>query len=60
MDQSKVHSPRKVQIGNVAIANDLPFALIAGPCQIESRDHALMMADRIARAASAANVPVKA
>ncbi len=26
------------------IGNDQPFFLIAGPCQIESREHALMMA----------------
>ncbi|MEE8227995.1 MAG: 3-deoxy-8-phosphooctulonate synthase [Kiloniellales bacterium] len=35
---------RQVQIGNVTLGNDRPFALIAGPCQIESRDHALDMA----------------
>ena len=33
--------PRTVAIGNLAIANDRPFALIAGPCQLESRAHAL-------------------
>jgi 2-dehydro-3-deoxyphosphooctonate aldolase (KDO 8-P synthase) len=33
--------PRRVEIGSLAIGNDLPFVLIAGPCQIESRDHAL-------------------
>jgi len=33
-----------VTIGNVAIGNDLPFTLIAGPCAMESRDHALEMA----------------
>jgi 2-dehydro-3-deoxyphosphooctonate aldolase (KDO 8-P synthase) len=32
---------RRVQVGPVTIANDLPFVLIAGPCQIESRAHAL-------------------
>jgi 2-dehydro-3-deoxyphosphooctonate aldolase (KDO 8-P synthase) len=31
---------RQVQVGNVTIANDRPLALIAGPCQIESRAHA--------------------
>jgi 2-dehydro-3-deoxyphosphooctonate aldolase (KDO 8-P synthase) len=35
--------PRHVHIGNVAIGNDRPLALIAGPCQLESRDHALEM-----------------
>ena len=32
---------RTVHIGSISIANHLPFVLIAGPCQIESRDHAL-------------------
>jgi 2-dehydro-3-deoxyphosphooctonate aldolase (KDO 8-P synthase) len=36
-------TPRTVAIGNLSIANDRPFALIAGPCQLESRDHALEM-----------------
>jgi len=31
----------RVTIGSLEIGNDLPFVLIAGPCQIESRDHAL-------------------
>ena len=30
-----------VAIGPVTLANDLPLALIAGPCQLESRAHAL-------------------
>ena len=33
-----------VTVGNVRIGNDLPLALIAGPCAMESRDHALEMA----------------
>jgi len=33
-----------VKIGNVTFGNDLPLALIAGPCQMESRQHALEMA----------------
>jgi 2-dehydro-3-deoxyphosphooctonate aldolase (KDO 8-P synthase) len=32
---------RIIQIGSLGIANDLPFTLIAGPCAMESRDHAL-------------------
>jgi 2-dehydro-3-deoxyphosphooctonate aldolase (KDO 8-P synthase) len=35
--------PRAAQFGN-----DLPFALIAGPCALESRDHALFMAEKLA------------
>jgi 2-dehydro-3-deoxyphosphooctonate aldolase (KDO 8-P synthase) len=30
-----------VKIGDLTIGNDLPYVLIAGPCQIESRAHAL-------------------
>ena len=30
-----------VEIGNLKLGNDLPFVLIAGPCQLESRAHAL-------------------
>jgi 2-dehydro-3-deoxyphosphooctonate aldolase (KDO 8-P synthase) len=32
---------RHVEVGPLAIGNDLPVVLIAGPCQIESREHAL-------------------
>lgn len=35
---------RKVKIGNFEISNTLPLALLAGPCQIESRQHAIDMA----------------
>jgi 2-dehydro-3-deoxyphosphooctonate aldolase (KDO 8-P synthase) len=33
-----------VSAGNVKFGNALPLALIAGPCQLESRDHAFEMA----------------
>lgn len=36
----KVH----VTAGNVTFGNDLPIAVLAGPCQMESRAHALEMA----------------
>jgi 2-dehydro-3-deoxyphosphooctonate aldolase (KDO 8-P synthase) len=35
--------PRTVTIGNIAIGNDRPLALIAGPCVLESRAHAMEM-----------------
>ncbi|MCK5546376.1 MAG: 3-deoxy-8-phosphooctulonate synthase, partial [Rhodospirillaceae bacterium] len=35
---------RHINAGHVAFGNDLPMALIAGPCQLENRDHAMMMA----------------
>jgi 2-dehydro-3-deoxyphosphooctonate aldolase (KDO 8-P synthase) len=36
-----------VKAGNVSFSNAAPFALIAGPCQMESRDHAFMMAGKL-------------
>jgi 2-dehydro-3-deoxyphosphooctonate aldolase (KDO 8-P synthase) len=36
-----------VAIGNVTFANDRPLALFAGPCQMESRGHALEMASAL-------------
>jgi 2-dehydro-3-deoxyphosphooctonate aldolase (KDO 8-P synthase) len=35
--------PRHVTVGNIAIGNDLPLVLIAGPCALESRAHAMEM-----------------
>ncbi|MCC9622979.1 3-deoxy-8-phosphooctulonate synthase [Thalassospira sp. MA62] len=34
---------KTVKVGNIEIANDKPFAVLAGPCAIESRQHALEM-----------------
>ncbi|HBN51000.1 MULTISPECIES: 3-deoxy-8-phosphooctulonate synthase [Thalassospira] len=34
---------KTVKVGNIEFANDRPFALLAGPCAIESRQHALEM-----------------
>lgn len=36
-----------VSVGNVRFGNSLPLALIAGPCQLESREHAFMVAGRL-------------
>ncbi len=35
--------PRHVHIGNLTLGNDRPLALIAGPCALESRAHAMEM-----------------
>lgn len=40
-------TPRAVHIGDLTIANDRPFVLIAGPCQMESRDHAMETASAL-------------
>ncbi len=38
---------RHVQIGSLTLGNDLPMALIAGPCALEGRSHALEMAQAL-------------
>ncbi|MEV5023718.1 3-deoxy-8-phosphooctulonate synthase [Sphingobium sp. LMA1-1-1.1] len=48
---------KHVSIGPVTVGNDLPFVLISGPCQIESRDHAMMMAERLSGIAAQKGVP---
>lgn len=35
--------PVRIEIGDVTVANDAPLTLIAGPCQLESRAHAMEM-----------------
>ncbi|HEY2620407.1 MAG TPA: 3-deoxy-8-phosphooctulonate synthase [Acetobacteraceae bacterium] len=47
---------RVVCVGSVAIASHLPFALIAGPCQIESRAHALEVATALRELSAATGV----
>lgn len=46
-----------VRIGQLELGNERPLAAIMGPCQIESREHALGVARRLAAAAEAAGVP---
>ena len=36
-----------VTIGTVKFGNDLPISIIAGPCQLESRQHALEVASAL-------------
>ena len=38
-----------IKISNIKIANNLPFSLIAGPCQLESKNHAFAMVEMIQR-----------
>lgn len=41
---------KNFRIGDITVGNDQPVFLIAGPCQLESRDHALMMAEKLTQA----------
>ncbi|MDX5384361.1 MAG: 3-deoxy-8-phosphooctulonate synthase [Rhodobacterales bacterium] len=38
---------RTVSIGSLSVSNDAPLTVIAGPCQLESADHAMMIATRM-------------
>ena len=50
--------PRHVRIGGFEVGNDLPLALIAGPCAIESRTHALEVAHALVEIAAKRNLPL--
>ena len=41
-----------VEVGGLTLGNDLPLALIAGPCAMESRRHALEVSGRLAEIAA--------
>jgi 2-dehydro-3-deoxyphosphooctonate aldolase (KDO 8-P synthase) len=48
---------KHITTGNVTFGNDLPFALIAGPCQMETRDHSMMMAESLINITSKLGIP---
>ncbi len=50
--------PRTVLVGDLAIANDRPFTLIAGPCALESRAHALEMSAALRELTDDLGVPL--
>jgi 2-dehydro-3-deoxyphosphooctonate aldolase (KDO 8-P synthase) len=49
---------RIVRVGKIEIGNTRPFTLIAGPCQIESRTHALEVAHALREISTRSGVPV--
>ena len=44
MSDSKV-----INIGDIPVGGDNPLAFILGPCQLENRDHAMFMAEKITK-----------
>ncbi len=48
---------RRIAVGNVVLGNTEPLALIAGPCQLESRDHAFECAAALVDITSRAGMP---
>jgi 2-dehydro-3-deoxyphosphooctonate aldolase (KDO 8-P synthase) len=55
---SEAQAPRSVTIGDLTVANDRPFTLIAGPCQIESRQHALETSQAIQEITQSLGIPL--
>jgi 2-dehydro-3-deoxyphosphooctonate aldolase (KDO 8-P synthase) len=49
-------APHHVSVAGLSIGNDLPLVLIAGPCVMESRAHALETANALAEMATALGV----
>lgn len=46
-----------VTVGSVQISNEKPFALIAGPCAMESKDHAFDMCGALKELTTKLNIP---
>ena len=53
----KIKKTKPVQVENIRIGAGKPIVLIAGPCVIESQNHALKTAEKLKRATSDAGVP---
>jgi len=51
-------TPRTVSVGSIAIANNRPLTLIAGPCAMQSRDHALETAQALVEMTNALGMPL--
>ena len=51
-------APRTIRAGGIEIGNDRPFVLIAVPCQIESRPHALEVAHALREIGQRTGVPI--
>lgn len=50
--------PHHISLKHFKIGNDLPFALIAGPCQMENRDHALKTAETLVELCHKKSIPL--
>lgn len=46
---------KHIRIRDITCGNDLPLVIIAGPCQLETLDHALMIGERMAEACAKAD-----
>jgi len=57
MDKRKILEVGYGSVDKVLIGDRLPLVFIGGPCAIESREHAFMMADRIEKICRRVGVP---
>ena len=48
---------RIIDVNGVKLANNLPFGLLCGPCQIESRQHAIDIAGAMGEITKELNIP---
>ena len=48
---------RIVKVGKVELGNRLPLGLVAGPCQIESREHAVFIAGKMVEITGKLGIP---
>ena len=48
---------KNIKVGNVQLGNKMPLALISGPCQIESREHAIFMAGSLVEITQKLGIP---
>src|SRR6266550_658304 len=49
---------RHVTIGDITVGNDLPLVLIAGPCALESRGHALEVSAALVEITGKLGIPL--
>jgi len=49
---------KAVSAGKVTFANNMPFVLISGPCQIETREHTLGLAQRLVDITDTLGIPL--
>lgn len=57
MNWSKYTAMKTITLQNIEIANNKPFTLIAGPCQMESREHAFDMCGALNEIAQKLDIP---
>jgi 2-dehydro-3-deoxyphosphooctonate aldolase (KDO 8-P synthase) len=54
----KITMQKTISVQNITISNSAPLVLIAGPCVLESRDHAMMMAEKLTTLCAFKNIPL--